>query len=310
MPSGRIAALIERLRIGWRLSSYSNRHFLGEYGPGHFYSPLPAIDDVRRDYARVADRGQDHVAGIDLRESAQLELVQLLATHRQAMPFPHKPEAGSRYHLDNPFFSFGDGVMLWLMLANERPSRVVEVGSGYSSAAMLDAADALALDATQFVFIDPYPERLLALLSAADEHRCRVIEQPLQAVAQQEFDALEAGDLLFIDSSHVAKFGSDVNDLFVRIIPQLKPGVLIHVHDICWPFDYPQHWFDDGRAWNEAYLLRAFLQFNDAFEIVMFNDFLVAQHRALIQEHLPLMLEQPSQRLTVGNSSLWFRRRV
>lgn len=307
MPAGRLAALIERLRLGWHLAAYGNRHFLRQYGPGHYYSPLPDIDEVRRTHAAVADRSRRHVPGIDLHAAAQRDLVRAFAAYQNDLPFPRQARDGCRYHLDNPFFAFGDGVVLWSMLAHFRPQRVVEIGSGYSSAAMLDAADALQL-ATSFTFVDPYPQRLLSLLGAADRQRCNVVERAVQTVDTGIFDNLTAGDLLFIDSSHVAKFGSDLNYLLAEVMPALCPGVLVHVHDVCWPFEYPLHWFEDGRAWNEAYMMRAFLQFNDAFEILLFNDYLAAQHADLLAECLPLMLERPASPLTLGNSSLWLRR--
>jgi len=116
-------------------------------------------------------------------------------------------------------------------------------------------------------FVEPYPDRLARLLRPSDAattalHRARVQDLPIDLFAR-----LEANDILFVDSSHVSRAGSDVNFILFEILPRLKPGVLVHVHDVFWPFEYPARWFRRGMAWNEAYLLRAFLTCNDSFEI-------------------------------------------
>src|SRR5690606_22964232 len=92
------------------------------------------------------------------------------------------------------------------------------------------------------------------------------------------FDRLEADDILFIDSTHVAKTGSDVNYILFEILPRLKSGVLIHFHDVFYPFEYPRDWVFAGRNWNEDYLLRAFLMYNPAFEIILFSHYLHKHH--------------------------------
>ncbi len=135
-----------------------------------------------------------------------------------------------------------------------------------------------------------------------------MLETPVQAVPPDVFRALREGDMLLVDSSHVAKTRSDVLDVLFRILPLLAPGVLIHFHDVLWPFEYPEIWLEEGRAWNEAYFVRAFLAHNAQFEILLFNSFLEHCHPDLLAEHLPLMLKPPASRITPGNSSLWIRR--
>jgi hypothetical protein len=93
------------------------------------------------------------------------------------------------------------------------------------------------------------------------------------------------------------------------VIPGLASGVIIHIHDIFWPFEYPKKWLKTGRAWNEAYLLLAFLQFNSAFDILFFNSYLELHHKKLLRRKLPLILRQSSSKMTYGNSSLWIRKR-
>ena len=94
----------------------------------------------------------------------------------------------------------------------------------------------------------------------------------VQNVKLIEFEKLEPNDLLFIDSSHISKIGSDLNYLLFEVLPSLKPGVIIHFHDILYPFEYPYEWIEKGIYWNEAYLLKAFLMHNKNYEILLFND--------------------------------------
>ena len=106
-----------------------------------------------------------------------------------------------------------------------------------------------------------------------------------------------------MDSSHVSKLGSDVNKIFFQILPMLEGGVFVHFHDIFWPFEYPKDWVRDGFAWNEAYLLRAFLQYNESFEVVLFSSFLHTAYRSWIEEHMPRYWEHPGANLWIRKNS-------
>jgi len=106
---------------------------------------------------------------------------------------------------------------------------------------------------------------------------------------------------LFVDSSHVSKIGSDVNRIVFDILPILKPGVLVHFHDVLWPFEYPLQWIMEGKAWNEAYLLRAFLQYNSHFEIVLLNSFVGNVFKEFMEANMPTFLKEPG-------GSLWLRK--
>jgi hypothetical protein len=165
----------------------------------------------------------------------------------------------------------------------------------------LDTNDLFLGKQMQLTFIEPYPQLLHSLISDADRERVTILPQPLQAVDLALFDTLESGDVLFIDSTHVSKVDSDVNRLFFDILPRLKPGVYVHIHDIHYPFEYPIHAFRAGRAWNEIYLLRAFLQFNSQYQIVLMNTFLEHFHEDFFREHMPLCL------VNLGGS-IWLRR--
>ncbi len=110
-----------------------------------------------------------------------------------------------------------------------------------------------------------------------------------------------AGDVVFIDSSHVVKIGSDVAYILFHILPELQPGVIVHFHDILWPFEYPEDWLCEGRAWNEAYVLRAFLQFNEAFDILYFNSYIWHHHAERLQQKMPLCMKNPG-------GSIWLQK--
>ena len=161
------------------------------------------------------------------------------------------------------------------------------MGSGYSSALILDTIDGWLGGATDVTFIEPYPDLLRSVLRPGDEDRVTVLDQPVQDVDLEVFTELGPRDVLFIDSTHVVKPGSDVNHLMFEVLPRLRPNVWIHIHDMFFPFEYPPPWVREGRAWQEAYLMRAFLMFNERFEIRWFQGFLVARHRDLLLQRLP-----------------------
>jgi hypothetical protein len=121
----------------------------------------------------------------------------------------------------------------------------------------------------------------------------RIVNSRLQDVELAVFDTLGAGDVLFVDSTHVAKVGSDVSYLFFEIIPRLAAGTFVHIHDVFASFEYPLEWLREGRAWNEQYLLHAFLLFNSTFRIRLFGNHMVRHHPAWFRENMPLCLKNP-----------------
>ena len=271
--------------------------------PGHFYSPYPDTQYVERHKARIFDRQIASVPGIDTRAEDQLALVARFAAYYGELPFKDEASAALRYHFRNPEFSYADALILYSMLRHFRPRRVIEIGSGFSSAAMLDTDELFLSGKTTFTFVEPYPKRLYSVLRGEDRQRHRIIVDAVQNVPLDRFAQLGAGDFLFVDSSHVAKTGSDVVHLFGSVLPMLAKGVLVHFHDVFWPFEYPEEWIRDGRAWNEAYVLKAFLQFNSAFRIVLFNSYLGIHHRAVVERHLPLFLQNTGGSLWIEKTS-------
>ncbi len=304
-----IKYLIKRLpffpklhQLYWRLRDpYALNPFLSFAAPGHFYSPIPCMKDIDENKGSLFDNTCVEVPGIDLNSEEQCELVRLFGNYCNDIPFTDNPNSQFRYYYDNGFFQYGDALPLYSMIRHFRPNKIIEVGSGYSSALMLDVNDLLFDTQIKLAFIEPYPVRLHSLLSQPDIDRSGIITDRVQNVSISHFRELNDNDILFIDSSHVSKIGSDVNFLISTVLPQLNKGVLIHIHDIFWPFEYPERWIRGGRAWNENYIVKSFLQFNQAFKILFFNLYLTTHHENLIRMHIPRMLQK-------SGNSLWMRK--
>jgi methyltransferase family protein len=278
------------------------RRACGFVPPGHFYSPLPAFDEIRAEESRIFGPVPREIPGLDLRETEQLALLEQLARFYPDIPFRSDPTPGLRYHYDNQSYAYSDGIMLHCMLRHLKPKRLIEIGSGYSSCVTLDTNDLFLGGALEATFIEPYPDLLKSLISKADRARVEIVPKRLQDVELDLFSRLRSGDVLFVDSTHVSKIDSDVNRLFFDILPALAPGVVIHFHDILYPFEYPKEWVHFGRAWNEMYMLRAFLQYNGAFRIMLMNTFIAHFHRQFLQENMPLCL-------TNIGGSIWLEKR-
>jgi predicted O-methyltransferase YrrM len=269
------------------------------FPPGHFYSPLPSSDEVAEAFARGGFGPP--FPEIDLNEAEQLVRLERFAAWYPEQPFPEKPRNDVRFYLENPSYGHYDAIMLYGMLREARPRRIIEVGSGFSSAAMLDLNERVLGGTVQFTFIDPDMTRLRKLLRAEDASRVTLIEKRVQEVPLQAFAALAENDVLFIDSSHVSKIGSDVNRLYFEVLPTLAPGVLIHIHDVAGNLEYPREWFEEGRAWNEQYLLRAFLMNNQTYRIELFTAWLFNTRHAWFRERMPMCARG-------GGGQIWLRK--
>jgi hypothetical protein len=241
--------------------------------PGHFYSPLTSPQDCSR-----AMTWRD-APGVNLNDAGQVALA------AELRPVLAAELPGPRWRPDNSMYGAADAAVYRAMLSRFRPSRIIEAGSGFSTAVALDEADSNPdLDGLEITCIEPYPQRLLSLLRPHD--RVDLLRCPVQDVSLRTFGRLGPGDILFIDSSHVAKAGSDVVWLLLHVLPSLAAGVVVHVHDVFWPFGYPAKWQRERRDWNEAYFLHAFLVGNVDWEILLFSSWLWASHPDLVPERL------------------------
>jgi predicted O-methyltransferase YrrM len=268
--------------------------------PGHFYSPIPSLEEVRQNEERIFGLPQN-IPAIDLNEAEQLRLFHIFKEFYREIPFHQEKTDGLRYYFENPHYSYSDAICLYSMIRYLRPRKIIEIGSGHSSCAILDTDELFFAGAIDCTFIEPHTELLLSLIKETDLERIEIVQSKLQDVDISRFAELAGNDILFIDSTHVAKIGSDVNHIFFRILPALKPGVHVHFHDIFYPFEYPKEWVYDGRAWNELYLLRAFLEYNDSVRIVFFNTFMEHFHEESFRESMPLCLKN-------RGGSIWLRK--
>ena len=201
------------------------------------------------------------------------------------------------FYLDDVWFGAVDAEVLYSMIRSCRPGVIVEVGSGFSTRVIRRAISDGALS-TLLRCIDPGP--VLNVQEYAHEHLQRRVEE---LDASELAHSLGINDILFIDSSHTVTNGGDVPFLFLEVVPRLAPGVLIHVHDIFFPFDYPQDWvLDEGRKWNEQYLVQALLYGNNRLEIVWPSYCMWRYHRLELLQAIP---SKPSRYVP---SSLWLRK--
>jgi hypothetical protein len=276
------------------------------FKPGHFYSPIPSREEVKRNADRIFS--SEDVLDIDLNMDKQFQLLEAFKTMRSDFPYDFlnaKENEKLRYRFTKrPQYRYSDVMFLYHVIRHLEPRQIVEVGSGASSAVMLDINDLFFNSSMKFTFIEPYPERLYGFLRDQDHDNAMLITEKVQDVPMDVFESLEENDILFIDSSHVSKVGSDVNHLIFNVLPRINKGVWIHFHDIFYPFELPMHWIlENSRFWNESYLLRAFLMNNDAYEIMLFNTLLHKKYRSWFKNEMPECLIDEGD-----TGSIWIRK--
>lgn len=271
---------------------------------GHFYSLYPDFNDIKKSAEKIFNKNKK-LLDIDLNIDHQLTILNEMIQMYTSLPEwnDNKTKTNElRYHYNNNNFGAGDAIGLHCMLRILKPRKLIEVGSGYTSAVTLDTNEYYFDNKIKLSFIEPYPDLLHSLLKQTDNIELNVCG--LQEVPIEFFETLDCGDILFIDSTHVSKVNSDVNYLFFEIFPRLKNGVYIHLHDIFYPFEYPKDWIlEKGMVWNELYLLRAFLQNNKNFSIQYFQNMIEQKYMNMIMEKWPL-------KTSPHGGSIWLRKEV
>jgi len=251
--------------------------------PIHYYEPLP---DFRSITEEQINRRRSY-PGINFRWDDQLALINELAKYADEV-------RRLDFDFENDYFNGLDAGVYYSLIRHLKPQRVIEIGGGYSTQIAYKALTANG--SGKLTCIEPHPEERLLNV----ELNLELIQKPVEAVDLDFFSHLKANDILFIDSSHTVKFGSDVCYEFLEVLPQLHPGVWIHVHDIFFPHDYPAEWLLRRRlALNEQYLLEAFLSYNSDFKVTLSNHWLSLDHRSAITALLPA---------AGSGSSFWFSR--
>ncbi len=277
---------------------------------GDYYSPLPVIASLERN----AERWQrpSGMVGVDFDLEAMKARIRSLVATFGAEWQQMQPYQELKRSLYGPGFTEVDAQLLYLMVREARPRRVIEVGSGLSSFYLQRAGEANGKEGRplRLTSIDPFPFAGLARLAGVE-----IIAREVQDVGLDTFDELEAGDLLFIDSTHVVKIDGDVPYLYLEVIPRLRPGVLVHVHDVHFPFNVPYppdryvlapRW---PTYWTEAMLLQAFLAFNSSFEILLSAPLLRHHDEAFLRAVIPAYRPVEAEDFDTHFGSLWMRRK-
>jgi hypothetical protein len=249
--------------------------------PARFNQPIPDTQSLPETlWSRPSE-----LVGIDMNEAGQLNLLESFSKFRdEYQHFPTgKPQEHNRFYLGNGLFDGVDALVAYCMIRHFQPRLIIEVGSGFSSLVLGQAAEKN--KNSGLICIEPFPREFLRERFPGLQS---LIEKKVQDIGLELFSQLASGDILFIDSSHTVKIGSDVNYLFLEVLPRLNPGVIVHVHDIFLPFDYRRDWvLDEFRFWTEQYLLQAFLTFNSEFDVLLANYYLSHYHQEQLQAAFP-----------------------
>lgn len=245
------------------------------FRPGHYYSPVADVDDIRERQEQIW--APKKLVGIDLNEDVQKDIMNWLINNESSFNIPWNKKPGRKYYAESPSYPYADGLVLYGMIAKYKPKNIIEVGSGSSSGCMIDASENNGLE-IRFTLIEPEPQYCLDKVLDSrnyEQHNITLIQKKVQDVAPETFKILQRNDILFIDSSHVSKPGSDVNYLLTEVLPILNEGVIIHFHDIYFPFEYTKEYLLDLKlVWNEVYSVHNFLLFNNCFKMIFFSDYI------------------------------------
>jgi hypothetical protein len=296
-----------KTRMDWSIQYTARLAGLLVTRTGDYYSPLPAVDTLRKNQQRWDCPSDLQGIHIDLNAMKTLLLNDLAVYWSEFMCLPAYDELQKMGF--GPGYNAVDGLILYALVRQLKPKRYFEVGSGLSTVYCHQAVDKNRSEGhnTQMVCIEPYPYKKLKQLSSVE-----IIVEEVQALSLSFFEQLESGDILFIDSSHVLKIDGDVAYLYLKILPHLKPGVIIHIHDIPFPYNTPfpaDHWiFSRGwpKFWTEAMLLQSFLSFNTCFQILLSLPLLRYYDEGFLQSTLPFY-ETIAQNPNTF-SSIWIRR--
>jgi hypothetical protein len=285
--------------------TFESRQELAEAAGFHVLprrSDSPVMHPEEIDFAALAKPRS--LPGVDLRVNSALDLLKLLKPFAAELDaIPYEPSSSAPFWFTPEFltsFPDYDTAVLYSMLRHLKPKRYVEVGCGYSSivsnfALQRNQQDGAACNA---IYADPEPRLPMDKVLPAE----RLLLKRVQDVPLNVFTALQAGDVLFIDTSHVLKIQSDVEQEIVRILPSLAPGVWIHFHDVFTPYDYPEEWIRQPiRLWaNEQYALECLLSGGDRYQIEIPLHYLVRDFKGPIREFYP--------RGRTRGQSIWLRK--
>lgn len=198
------------------------------FPPGHFYSPIPDLNEVEKRKEKIfRQRKKEEVLGLNLNEDIQRDWLYKIASFFEKFPFPfEKPDENyDSYFLNNGLFGGLDGIAYFSFIQLLKPTRIIEVGAGYSSILAIEIIKKFLDGKVEITLIEPFPSDVLSKYLSLNSH-IALIKSPVQDVDITFFDSLQENDILFIDSTHVSKVGSDVNFLIFEVLPRLKKAYI------------------------------------------------------------------------------------
>ncbi|HEY9637580.1 MAG TPA: class I SAM-dependent methyltransferase [Coleofasciculaceae cyanobacterium] len=269
----------------------------------HYYEPLPNFaeltqeDIFKRRYSKAVEWNLD----------AQLEWVKRLTTYSsEIQQINNNENSNFKFDFFNNFYLEVDAAVYYALIREIKPTKIIEIGCGYSTqiAGLAIAMNQQEGKVGKILCIEPYPEPQLTEANL----EIQLITEKVETIELKVFEQLEPGDILFIDSTHTVKFGSDVCREILEILPTIASGVWVHFHDIFFPYDYPPKWLiEERRAWNEQYMLEAFLAYNHRFEVVLANHWLSVDYPQEVAKLWPGVLQWKNPYHRCG--SLWLRKK-
>jgi hypothetical protein len=292
------------VRAGYRAVRRAADRFGVQLVRKRFTSPIPVVDELPPDLWEQ----RSELAGLRFDVEVQLRFIEEhLARYASEFDPPvERPREPDRYFLRNDFYTPPDAQILYAQLRAFRPRQVIELGSGFSSMVIAEAASRNAAAGTPLshVVVDPYPS---AALSHEFMRSRDVVVEKVERLDLSMFESLDDRDVLVVDTSHAVRLGGDVIFVVLDVLPRLKAGVVVHFHDVFLPWHYPRAWYErEEWYWAEQYLLQAFLAFNDQFEVLLGAQLVARERRERLEELLPLATHATS----IGQfQSLWLRRR-
>ena len=294
-----LAAVLARLRHRAPLSRSILDIFQVAVVRHHYYEPVVFPADLTRDL-----RLPRQIVGLEMNESGQLRLLEKFKYRDELLAIPIEKTAPSKFGYHNRSFGVGDAEYLYDMVRYFKPRRIIEVGSGNSTLMGRLAIEENAKEDRKYrceqICIEPFEQPWLESIGA------NVVRKKVKSCPTSMFEALTENDILFIDSSHIIRPQGDILYEYLQILGLLRPNVIVHVHDIFTPRDYPSEWLlRDRWMWNEQYLLEAFLSFNHCFEIIGALNWLAHNHRERLRDACPILMQEPWRE----PGSFWFRRR-
>lgn len=251
----------------------------------HYYEPAFDNEPLRSLLAVERD-----LPGIEWNRDEQLRLLESFSYQDELADLPRRDVGGFEFYLENRAFESGDAEYWYNVIRLKKPRRIIEIGSGFSTRMAIRALEANKREdpcyTCEHVLIEPYEHQWLEALD------CRVIREKVENADLSMFKELHQNDILFIDSSHVIRPRGDVLAEYLAILPILDVGVIVHIHDIFSPRDYPAEVVvDKVKFWNEQYLLEAFLTLNHDWKIIGPLNFLRHHHFEELKAKCPFLTE-------------------